>query len=91
MMVNYLYYGDGVLDYITRSGGWILSVIIALVGIGLIIAAVRDLWAGLAPANKDMKKAGIGLAVGILGGLLLAWSATGIKEFFTGLGGNVPH
>ena len=89
-MMNYLYAGD-ILQYLSSTGGWILKLAVAVVGIGLIIAAVIDLYAGLGHSNKDMKKAGIGLAVGLLGGLLLVWGAEGITGFFRDQGNTIPH
>lgn len=91
MMVNYLVYGASITNYLKHTGSWVLGLVMLLVGIGLIIAAVRDLYAGLAPANKDMKKAGIGVAIGILGALIFYWGATGIMGFFKGLSTEVPH
>lgn len=91
MMVNYLYTGGAITDYVSSTGSWLLGIVMLLVGIGLIIGAVRDLYAGLAPANKDMKKAGIGIAIGILGALIFYWGATGIMGFFNGLSSEVPH
>lgn len=90
-MMNYLVYGYTVTQYVNKVGEWGLGVVMLLVGFGLIIAAVRDLYAGLAPANKDMKKAGIGVAIGILGALIMYWGATNIMGFFKGLSTEVPH
>lgn len=89
-MMNYLYAGD-ILQYLSGTGDWVLKLVVAVVGIGLIIAAVIDLYAGLGHTNKDMKKAGVGLAVGLLGGLLLAWSAGGLRDFFKEQGNTIPH
>lgn len=83
--------GGSVLNYVNGTGDWILAIVIGLVGIGLIIAGVIDLYKGLGHTNKDMKAAGIGFVVLILGGLLLAWSVGGVKGFFTKLGRDVPH
>ena len=69
--------GGSVLNYVNGTGDWILAIVIGLVGIG--------------HTNKDMKAAGIGFVVLILGGLLLAWSVGGVKGFFTKLGRDVPH
>ena len=90
-MMNYLVYGYTVTQYVNKVGKWGLGVVMLLVGFGLLIAAVRDLYAGLAPVNKDMKKAGIGVAVGILGALIMYWGATNIMGFFQGLSTEVPH
>lgn len=89
-MMNYLYAGD-ILQYLTHTGNWVLSLAVAVVGIGLIIAAVIDLYAGLGHTNKDMKKAGVGLAVGLLGGLLIFWGSDGLRDFFKEQGNTIPH
>lgn len=89
-MMNYLYAGD-ILQYLTGTGDWVLKLVVAVVGIGLIIAAVIELYAGLGHTNKDMKKAGVGLAVGLLGGLLIAWGSGGISGFFQDQGNTIPH
>jgi hypothetical protein len=89
-MMN-LYLADGIMNYFQTSGNWILGLVMIVVGFGLVIAAVIDLWAGLGHTNKDFKKAGVGILVGIVGGLLMIWGTSGIIGFFKGLGQSIPH
>lgn len=78
-------------NYVLNTGGWFLAIVLVAVGIGLIIRAVMDLWKAWGGAEKDHKSALVGIGIGIVGGLLLAWGSTALVAFFTSKGSEVPH
>lgn len=76
----------------TRSKGQTVvdSIIVVVAGIGglwLIAVAIKGIVAALTGDNKDWKKAGIELGVGIVGGVFVAIAgATAWHSFFQNMG-----
>lgn len=79
-----------VTSFINNWGMFILSAVILIVGFILIIAAIKDIGAGLAPKQKDFKTAGIGFVIGVVGAFFLYWSASSLIAMFKGVGANLP-
>lgn len=89
-MGSYIVTGAGFMDWIRNSGSSILNVVLLAVGIVLIIRAFMDVGGALGKGNKEWGKAGIGLAVGLIGALLLGFNAQGAMSFFSGKKDVIP-
>lgn len=81
---------NNTMNWVTSMGSWGTDVVALIVGSLLIIRALLDVRSALGTDNKDWGKAGIGFLVGILGGFLGWWGASGIIAFFKNDGADVP-
>ncbi|MGK3595490.1 hypothetical protein ACSLPC_28240, partial [Escherichia coli] len=60
------------------------------VGFYLIGRALLDLKEGLGGKSKDFSKAGIGIVIGLVGGLIGWWGVNNILNFFKTNGQQIP-
>lgn len=67
--------------------GWVL------VGVGTVLVISAIAFGGMAIAGKEKQwgKFLENLAVGILGGLMLVWSAASLISFYKNKGQEIPH
>lgn len=78
------------LSWINTSGNWVLGIVLAVVGFGLIIVAAFDVFRGAKGETKEWGKIIAGLVIGFIGGLFLVIGAPGVVSFFK-KGQEIPH
>lgn len=78
-------------SWINSTGSSILGWVLVAIGTVLVISAVA--FGGIAIAGKEKQwgKFLENLAVGILGGLMLVWSAASLISFYKSKGNEIPH
>ena len=81
----------GIAELIQTLGNTGLAWILLAAGLYLIGVAVKDLVANLSGKEKKWGGALSGILVGVIGGLMLVFSAAGIVSFFKAKGNDIPH
>lgn len=81
----------GITEFIQTLGDTGLAWILLAAGLILVGIAVKDLVVNLSGKEKKWGGALSGILVGVLGGLMLAFSAAGIVSFFKAKGNDIPH
>lgn len=81
----------GITEFIQTLGNSGLAWILLGAGLILIGVCVKDLIVNLSGKDKKWGGALGGIAVGVLGGLMLVFSAAGIVSFFKSKGNDIPH
>ena len=77
--------------WINSTGSSILGWVLVAVGTVLVISAVAFGGMALAGKEKQWGKFLENLAVGVVGGLLLMWSAASLISFYKNKGNEIPH
>lgn len=78
-------------SWINSMGSMVLGWV--LVGIGTLVLVTSIIWGGTAVAGKEKRWGELiaNIAVGLLGGLLLTWSAASLISFYKSKGNEIPH
>lgn len=77
-------------QWMTNIGTFGLTIVALFVGFYLIGRALLDLKEGLGGKSKDFSKAGIGIVIGLVGGLIGWWGVNNILNFFKTNGQQIP-
>lgn len=77
-------------SWMKSLGSYGLDIVIAAVGFGLFMVAAVDIYKGFKGDNKDFKKIGLGLLIGIVGAWLIGMGAGGFADTMKSNSNDVP-
>lgn len=78
-------------QWIQTVGTWGLGLLLLACGFFLIGRAILDIRHALGSDNKEWGKAGLGLFIGLIGGLMTVWGASSLISWFQNNGQSIPH
>lgn len=78
-------------EQILKIGEWVIGLLLTVGGVTLIFTGIKGVIIGLKSDTQDWKKAIIGIAIALGGGLMLILTATGVMSYFKTNGQNIPH
>ena len=78
-------------EAILEIGRFVIGLLLTFGGVYLVYTGIKSVIKGLGSEPQDWKKAIIGIAIALIGGMMLLLTATGVINYFKTNGQTIPH